>query len=89
MTREQIKYVIQSYRTLFGSDMGQAVLDDLAKHCNADRSSIGPDPHMTYFNEGKRAVYLHIKALLDIPDIEEYLSRYDSAEEIKEECEDG
>ena len=62
------KIMAVRYKELFGSEGGQAVLDDLMVFCNANKSSVNeqsPDPSMTMFNEGKRRVYLRIKWYLD------------------------
>lgn len=52
------------------------VLADLAQICHATQSTIVPgDPQGTAFNEGKRAVWLHVQDVLrlspdDIPEVE-------------------
>ena len=43
------------------------VLADLARLCMAGETSVVPgDPQGTAFNEGKRAVWLHLQGLLDL-----------------------
>ncbi len=66
-----------SYRAAFaGRD---DVLADLAVLCNAANVSFAAqDPTLTAFNEGKRAVWLHIQAMLaltprDLADLKEVL----------------
>ena len=64
-----------AYRGAFAGR--RLVLADLARLCNAAEVSFRPgDPHMTAFNEGKRAVWLHIAAMLalterDLADLKE------------------
>lgn len=46
---------------------GRLVLADLARLCGAERTSFVPgDALETAFNEGKRAVFLHIAAVLEL-----------------------
>ena len=55
--------VAAAYRESLGRS--PEVLADLARLCHATHSTIVPgDPHGTAFNEGKRAVWLHIADLL-------------------------
>lgn len=61
-----------SYRTVFQSPQGEAVLADLAEAGCMMRSSYVPgDSHMTSFSEGARSIVLHIFAQIDKD--EEYL----------------
>lgn len=49
------------YRDVFSTDQGLLVLRDLARFCGVLETSVmAGDPHMTAFNEGKRAAFLHI-----------------------------
>lgn len=49
------------YRDTFGDNAGQQVLADLEARCNWRASSyVAGDPNATAFEEGKRAVILHI-----------------------------
>ena len=51
----------RAYQRVFTTDQGVAVLRDLARFCNALEISVERgDPQMTAFNEGRRAVFLHI-----------------------------
>lgn len=55
---EQLKHL---YREAFESDGGKKVLSDLEARCNWRASSYVPgDANATAFEEGKRAVILHI-----------------------------
>ena len=59
--------VAAAYRRRLAPDdaAGRLVLADLARLCCATQSSVVPgDPHGTAFNEGKRAVWLHIQDML-------------------------
>lgn len=59
--------LLDSYHAIFDTVDGEAVLEDLAQHCHANgTSAVAGDPHSTYFNEGKRAVYLYIKRKLKL-----------------------
>lgn len=70
--------VITAYRERFDPNgvHSRIVLADLARLCRAGETTMVPgDPHGTAFNEGMRAVWLHIQgmcglALDDIPPIE-------------------
>ncbi len=59
--------VAAAYRQRLAPDDAAArlVLADLAQICCATQSSVVPgDPHGTAFNEGKRAVWLHLQDML-------------------------
>lgn len=56
----------RDYIEVFNSVAGQEVLKDLMLHCNFASSVISDNPHITYFNEGKRDVVLHILSVLRI-----------------------
>jgi hypothetical protein len=49
------------YREVFGTAAGEKVLADLLKETGLLQvSSVAGDPHMTHFNDGKRAIGLHV-----------------------------
>ena len=53
-----------AFRDCFQTPQGQEVLRDLAKFCCADESTYYEgSPHRTSYNEGARAVWLHIQQL--------------------------
>lgn len=53
--------VPRAYQRLFETDNGATVLRDLAQEAGALQTSMhAGDPHLTSFNEGKRALFLHI-----------------------------
>jgi hypothetical protein len=60
-----------AYRQLLRQPAGQLILADLATFCKANAASMVPgDTHMTAFNEGKRAVWNRIQAVLHLTDDE-------------------
>jgi hypothetical protein len=67
MTAEkEIEKVRYMYRETFASDNGAKVLGDLEKRCNMRSSSyVAGDANATAFEEGKRAVILHIHNMLE------------------------
>jgi hypothetical protein len=59
---EQLKHM---YKTTFDSESGQKVLRDLEGRCSWRTSSyVAGDVNATAFEEGKRAVILHIHNIL-------------------------
>jgi hypothetical protein len=68
MSEKELEKVRLAYRTVFGGDSGKIVLESLAKFCNMDNTSVceqKPDALQTFFNEGKRRVFLRIKWYLE------------------------
>ncbi len=65
--RRQAATLVSAYRQAFA---GRAhVLADLAALCHAQAETyVRGDPHETAFNEGRRAVWLHIQRMLDLTD---------------------
>ena len=60
--REQIK---ADYKYIFSTDQGKRVFEDLRRRCFMDNTTfVTPDPYFIAFNEGKRAVMLHIKTMV-------------------------
>jgi len=58
---EDIKKLKVMYADTFGDHAGKQVLNDLEARCNWRASSyVAGDPNATAFEEGKRAVILHI-----------------------------
>ncbi len=57
----------RTYKRVFngGSD-GEYILASLLDFAGFYKQSFGGDPHQTAFNEGKRAVALHIIQMLDL-----------------------
>ena len=61
---EQAEQLRKDYREVFESESGIRVLEDLEKTCFFNDSTINEIPHIMTFNEGQRAVILHIKTKL-------------------------
>jgi hypothetical protein len=60
---EKLKHLYR--QTFVESDNGERVLEDLEKRCNMHSSSyVAGDANATAFEEGKRAVILHIHNML-------------------------
>ena len=58
---EQIAQLKVMYKDAFGDNAGKKVLEDLEIRCNWRASSyVAGDANATAFEEGKRAVILHI-----------------------------
>ena len=58
---EQIAQLKTMYRDTFGDNAGKKVLSDLELRCNWRASSyVAGDANATAFEEGKRAVILHV-----------------------------
>ena len=53
------------YRTAFGTEFGERVLKDLADRCCVKRPAFTGDPWAAVFNDGMRAVYLHIQTMIE------------------------
>ena len=63
---EQISQLRTMYTDVFTSTAGQKVLSDLEVRCNWRASSyVAGDANATAFEEGKRAVILHIYNMMN------------------------
>ncbi len=63
---EQITQLRTMYTDVFTSTAGQKVLSDLEARCNWRASSyVAGDANATAFEEGKRAVILHIYNMMN------------------------
>ena len=58
------------YHTTFSCPSGSFVIQDLMKVCNANNSSFSENPHVTAFNEGKRASLLYILSILQVNEVQ-------------------
>jgi len=67
---EKAEQLQRDYKAVFGTEAGKRVLEDLKRWCHVLWPSFTGDPYETVFNEGKRAVYLHIQSMLEL-DVEE------------------
>ena len=65
-SKKKIKELINSYKSIFKSDDGKMVMDDLEKRCfyNVTTFSKG-DTNETAFYEGQRTVLLFIKSMIN------------------------
>lgn len=63
-----------AFRAVFGADTvhAQAVLEDLSRFCRASESTFHPDPRVAAALDGRREVFLRIRAYLD-RDVDELL----------------
>lgn len=59
-----VEELARRYRQTFGCPVGGEVLLDLAQKCFADHTTWDADPRTHAFNEGARAVWLHINKFL-------------------------
>lgn len=64
---KEINDIAKAYQNTFGTEDGKKVLDSLSKFCNMDNSSVceqNPNALQTFYNEGKRRVFLRIQWFL-------------------------
>jgi len=65
-SKKKIKELINSYKSIFGSDDGKMVMDDLEKRCFYHTSTFSRnEPNETAFFEGQRAILLFIKSMIN------------------------
>lgn len=63
MKETELDQIARDYQQVFESDAGKKVLADLEIFCNQTRSSVceqNPNALQTFFEEGKRRVFLRI-----------------------------
>lgn len=77
----EIAQLLATYKAVFNTPAGKAVLDDLASEGSFDRTTHSKDPLMTAFFEGKRALVLGIFEKLQI-NITDYLLQNVDTEEF-------
>jgi hypothetical protein len=61
---EELNNLAGAYRRVFNTEDGKKVLESLGKFCNNDNTSVceqNPNALQTFFNEGKRRVFLRIQ----------------------------
>lgn len=58
------------YIRTFNTPHGEKVMADLAKFCRANESTFHPDPRVHAALEGRREVFLRIRAHMDLADRE-------------------
>ena len=64
-SKTKIKELIQNYKTVFGSDDGKMVMDDLEKRCFYNVTTFSKGDNETAFFEGQRTVLLFIKSMIN------------------------
>lgn len=64
-TRDQVLQRIYDYGTVFTSEAGKRVLDDLRVSFSRRTSHTPNDPYTTAFREGQRDVVLRIERLIE------------------------
>ena len=71
--QEVAEQLRKDYQSVFNSEEGQRVLEDLKKTCFYYSPTIDQFPHIMAANEGQRLVMLHIetKLKLDLKKLEE------------------
>ena len=67
---EKLKGIRNDYQQVFSTEEGQRVLKDLEKVCLYRATTFDKDALVMAFQEGLRAVYLHITSIMNL-DIEE------------------
>jgi len=64
--QKEIEQLRDMYTQTFTSENGKKVLNDLANRCHAMSTTfISGDANASAFEEGKRAVFLHIKNMIN------------------------
>tara|TARA_R100001079_G_scaffold108803_2_gene80066 strand:- start:167 stop:418 length:252 start_codon:yes stop_codon:yes gene_type:complete len=64
--QQEIEQLRDMYTQTFTSENGEKVLNDLANRCHAMSTTfISGDANASAFEEGKRAVFLHIKNMIN------------------------
>jgi hypothetical protein len=64
--QKEIEQLRDMYTQTFTSENGEKVLNDLANRCHAMSTTfISGDANASAFEEGKRAVFLHIKNMIN------------------------
>lgn len=84
----------EAIQDIFKGEQGQIALRALARHCNVNETSHidygdgrPSDPYQTYYNEGKRAVFLYIVWILNT-NMDKQYSQILEAIQLGEEEED-
>lgn len=70
----KLKAMRENYIKTFDTEEGKKVLLDLASVCRFKEPTFNKDPYITAFQEGLRAVYLHIITIreMDIEQLEAF-----------------
>ena len=67
---QQLKQLQDDYKAAFSTENGKRVLKDLERLCFIHGVTFSVNPHVTSFNEGKRAVVIQIQNMISM-DIEQ------------------
>lgn len=62
---EQLKRV-NAYKRFAETEDGKLILEDLSRFCYAKGSTFTGDANSTFFNEGKRNVYLYMNTVINV-----------------------
>lgn len=65
ISEEEILNGRAKYKSLFTTEDGLAVLDDLKRRFHVNGTTFSTDPHEIAYNEGQRTVILFILAQMD------------------------
>jgi len=66
MNEKEIEQLRNMYTEVFTSENGLKVLQDIANRCNANATTfVAGDVNASAFEEGKRAVYLHLTRMIN------------------------
>ena len=63
---EQAAQLRKDYQSVFGTEAGQRVLEDLKKTCFYYSPTIHEIPHIMAYQEGQRNVMIHIETKLKL-----------------------
>tara|TARA_X000001316_G_C914299_1_gene28937 strand:- start:363 stop:605 length:243 start_codon:yes stop_codon:yes gene_type:complete len=64
--QEKINQLVTDYKTTFGTENGQRVLNDLQNRCHLfSTTNVKGDAHESAFNEGQRAAILFIISMIN------------------------
>lgn len=73
---------LEDYKHVFGSDAGQRVLRDLEDFCGLLSDGFDPDPNVTAYNAGRRAVGVYLLRMLE-------MSREDLQQMVRQQMTEG
>ena len=66
MNEKDLKQLTIDYKTVFSSESGERVLEDLKKRCSFySTTNVKGDSHESAFLEGQRAAVLFIQSMLN------------------------
>ena len=63
--RKEEEQVVKDFKEVFAGDNGKRVLERLSRLCHEHKATyVDQNPNGAAYNEGKRCVILHIRAML-------------------------